>query len=92
MPTLPDELEYSFKPAPARGDFQGCARDQPESAQARDIGQIEILKRALVQGCSGIRNIAQAFFEALFRAYLNPRLGLPLALARAGGLCSDTIL
>src|SRR5271165_7073241 len=29
------------------------------------------------KGCSGIRNTAQAFFEALFRAYLNPRLVLP---------------
>lgn len=49
MPTLPDELEYSFKPAPACGDFQGRARYQSKSAQTRDIGQIEIFKRAVVR-------------------------------------------
>ena len=40
----------------------------------------------------GIQNTAHAFFEALFAAYLNARLALPLAFARLRGLRSDKIL
>jgi len=47
--TLPDEFKYSLESALARGDFQRRTRYQPERAQTGDIGQIEVLKRAVVR-------------------------------------------
>ena len=46
--TSPDELEDSLKTAPAGGDFERRARDQPKSAQTGNVGQIEVFKRSVV--------------------------------------------
>src|ERR1700722_7817979 len=47
--TALDKVEYSFKPASARGDFRRRAWYQAECAQTGDIRQIEILKPAVVR-------------------------------------------
>jgi hypothetical protein len=46
---LPDEIGYSFQPAPAGWDFQGRAGYQPKGTQTGDIRQIQVLERAVVR-------------------------------------------
>ena len=47
--TLLEEFQYSLKPALARGDFQRSARYEPKRTQTGNIGQIKVLKGAVVR-------------------------------------------
>jgi hypothetical protein len=86
---LLEELQYSLKPALARGDFQGRTGDKPKRAQTRDAGQIQVLKRGVVRDVQEYRVPISPSF-ALFRAYFNVAR-CPLARARLRGPRSDSI-